>query len=329
MIAHPPAVRASALDSKRFTIDGGELLERRIAEICSEVRERIFECVPRGKIGGLLLAGGYGRGEGGVLQTPEGESPYNDLDFYVFLNGNHLLNEKRFGPILHHAAEELSASAEVEIELKIDSLARWPQLPVTMFSHDVVAGHKWLHGEESLLAGSEYHRDAKAIPLSEAARLLLNRCSGLLFAAEQLLRPEFDSANADFVARNIAKAQLAFGDAVLVAFAQYHWSCLERSRRLKSLGLAEPWFAEIVSHHAAGVEWKLHPSITEPDREALRKLHSEVTEFAWKIWQWLEQRRLGYPFNSPTDYSTWPIDKCPETNPLRNLLVNLRSFRAG
>ncbi|PYL00604.1 MAG: hypothetical protein DME19_04505, partial [Verrucomicrobia bacterium] len=80
---------------------------------------------------------------------------------------------------------------------------------------------------------------AERIPLCEATRLLMNRCSGLLFARERLECAEFSPVDADFVERNLAKAQLAFGDAVLTAFGRYHWSCLERHKRLKSLKMPE------------------------------------------------------------------------------------------
>ena len=44
------------------------------------------------------LGGGYGRGEGGVLRSPESgeDQPYNDLEFYVFTRGSALIAERRF-----------------------------------------------------------------------------------------------------------------------------------------------------------------------------------------------------------------------------------------
>src|SRR2546430_13631947 len=92
-------------------------------------------------------------------------------------------------------------------------------------------GNRWLRGEERLLTGCEQHRDAKRIPVSEATRLMMNRCSGLLLARERLERAEFSPGDADFVGRNLAKAQLAFGDTILTAFGRYDWSCLERHKR--------------------------------------------------------------------------------------------------
>src|SRR2546430_11696875 len=54
-----------------------------------------------------------------------------------------------------------------------------------MFYYDLVLGHKWIIGEDKLLAGCEHHRQADLIPRWEATRLLMNRCSGLLFRSEE------------------------------------------------------------------------------------------------------------------------------------------------
>ncbi len=178
----------------RFTLDGSKSLERHIGSICQKALELIEDST---RIDGLLLGGGYGRGEGGVLRGENGDQPYNDLDFYVFMPGTRWLNEKCHSRGLHQAGEELTSIAGVEVEFKIESLARLRRSPVSMFSYDLLAGHRWIKGDEGLLHGCEHHLHAERIPLHEGARLLLFRCSGLLFATDP-------GQSADFIRRNIA-----------------------------------------------------------------------------------------------------------------------------
>src|SRR6185503_1273964 len=220
------------LSKRCFTVDGSVALEEHLAQTCQKVLTGIMAAVPVSKLEALMLGGGYGRGEGGVLKTEAGDQPYNDLEFYVCLRGNTWQNERRFGPALHQLAEELSPIAGVEVEFKIVSLAKLSFSPVNMFYYDLVMGHRWLWGGEHLLIGCQHHRAADQIPMAEATRLLMNRCSGLLFAREQLQHEPFTPAHADFVGRNLAKARLAFGDVLLTVRGQYHWSCRERHRRL-------------------------------------------------------------------------------------------------
>jgi hypothetical protein len=189
-------------------------------------------------------------------------------------------------------------------------------------------GHRWLLGDDSTFAGCEHHRDAARIPLSEATRLLMNRCSGLLFAREKLERGDFSAEDADFVCRNLAKTELALGDVVLMAFGRYHWSCLERGRRLRALGSADdlPWIEEVRKRHAAGVAFKLQPYRSLLSRDALQEHFCEVSALALRSWLWLENRRLGCGFRSASDYASSHTNKWPGTSSWRNWIANVRVF---
>jgi len=166
------------------------------------------------------------------------------LEFYVYLTGNRLLNERMYGVALHELGQQLSPKAGLHVEFKIDSLSRMRRSPVAIFTHDLVASHRLLFGEEGIFDSCEHHLQSEDIPLSEASHLLLNRCSGLLLAREILLDADRFAALApeqtDFVGRNLAKAQLCLGDAILVAFRRHHWSCTQRHLRLHHLVVPEP-----------------------------------------------------------------------------------------
>ena len=314
---------------KRFTLDGDDALEAHFAVICDSVLHNVRQIVPSRNLEALLLGGGYGRGEGGVLGTPEGDQPYNDLEFYVFISGNRFLNRRRFTPALNHLAHELTKVAGLEVEFHIISSARLRRNKPSMFYYDLLAGHQQLHGNGTVLRGCDHHRDSKQLPLSEATRLLMNRSTGLLLAREKLSGGIITPEQRDFIARNIAKAQLALGDAVLTVCGQYHWSCRERNRRLATLEHTisqEPWFTPVCHHHDSGVEFKLHPHRSSAFATELRQQHENIAQLMLHVWLWVEGKRLQTGFHSARQYATSKIDKCPETNPWRNRLLNLRIF---
>ena len=314
--------------NKRFTIDGSDALEHRLELLCRDVGQGVARIVPASKLGCLVLGGGYGRGEGGVLKTDSDDEPYNDLEFYVFLRGNRLLNQRRYGKALNHLAEQLSLDAGIHIEFKCDSIQRLNQSPVSMFTYDLVAGHHVVCGKEDLFQDCRHHLDAADIPLSEATRLLFNRCTGLLLVREKLAQQTITSEDTDFIGRNLAKAQLALGDAILAVYAKYHWSCLERNRRLMQLSFFEPPpnFCEIMKHHDAGVAFKLHPRRSCGHAREFAGLHRELSRLSSDLWFWLESIRLQEPFFTPRDYSLCPATKCPESRAWQNYLLNLRMF---
>jgi hypothetical protein len=313
----------------RFTLDGDDALERQLAQTCARVLSGIRGLIPAEKLEAVLLGGGYGRGEGGVLRGPGGDRPYNDLEFSVAIAGNRHANEFRFARRLEVLGHILTHLADVEVEFKITSHAELIARPVSMFSYDLVVGHRVLWSQPHLLGlpGCQHHRGAESIPVVEATRLLMNRCSGLLFARVELEHEPFTPAAADFVRRNIAKVQLACGDAVLTAFGRYHWSCLERRHRLEQLAASEPWpwLDAVVRHHATGVEFKLHPTLDESPHAELAALHAEVTALALQCWLCLEARRLGRAFPTAAAYATDPGDKCPGTKRLANFALNFRA----
>ena len=322
------------MSEPRFTLDGSAELEAHLERICERVRDGVRAIVPVDKLDAVLLGGGYGRGEGGVLRTPAGDRPYNDLESFVCVRGHPVLAERKFRHPLHELGERLSPEAGLEVEFKVITLEKLRRSGPSMFYYDLVMGHRWIVGEETLLKGCDHHRAAPLIPLHEATRLLMNRCSGLLFSAERLARTEFTTAAADFVGRNLAKAQLAFGDVLLTARGQYHWSCLERHTRLARLAsepAAKPAvpLVDLHRHHAAGVEFKLHPLRSNETREALAARHAELASLGRQLWLWLEAQRLGRPFATARDYACSPVNKCPETPGLRNRLVNARAFGAA
>src|SRR6266545_2727283 len=57
---------------ERFTLDGGAELEEHLAHTCESVLAGVRGIIPARKLEALLLGGGYGRGEGGVLRTETG-----------------------------------------------------------------------------------------------------------------------------------------------------------------------------------------------------------------------------------------------------------------
>lgn len=324
--------------NSRFTIDGSPAMESHLATTCDQVLAGVRQLAPASQLEGVLLGGGYGRGEGGVLKTPAGDLPYNDLEFYVFLRGNAILAEKKFRHPLHELGERLSPAAGLEVEFKVLTLDKLRRSAPSMFYYDLVAGHRWQLGDDTLLAGCEHHHDAAHIPLYEATRLLMNRCSGLLYAAERLERRDFGPEEADFVGRNLAKAQLAFGDVLLTAHGQYHWSCRERHQRLSqwcaSLAPAKNSFpaetaAKLLAQHESGVDFKLHPHRSTESRESLVARHQELSVLGKTLWLWLESKRLGTAFASAREYAATPLNLCPETSGLRNRLVNARAFGAA
>lgn len=320
---------------ERFTVDGSDPLESRLKELCDQSLKGVQSLIPEANLEAVLLGGGYGRGEGGVLRLPDGDHPYNDLEFFVMVKGGSVWTlDRKYGPALHELGERMSPDAGLDVEFKIFSLPRLRQAPVNMFYYDLVARSRWILGEEKMLQGCEHHLNAKSIPLHEATRLLMNRTSGLLFSKAKLALPDRNEADKDFVGRNLSKLDLAFGDVILTSQGLYHWSCIERKRRLE-IELQESSekypaeFQKLLEPYQTAVEFKQHPtrsnSIAWDELESAWEQRRMLSE---QVWIWLESKRLGTAFKSGTDYADWNGNLCPESIPLKNFLINLKTFKS-
>jgi hypothetical protein len=312
----------------RFTLDGSDALEGHLTQTCQAVAAGVQTLIPASSLEAVVLGGGYGRGQGGVVRSPTGDRPYNDLEFYVFTRGNVLLSERRYRHPLQKLGDQLSPAAGLHVEFKIYSRDKLRTGAVSMFTYDLLSGHQLISGDKDVFRGAEHHLKADQIPLHEATRLLFNRCSGLLLAKDLLRQEALTAAQTDFVGRNLAKVQLALGDAVLTVYGQYHWDCRERHARLNELAASQilPWLFEVRRLHAAGVEFKLHPAVASETKPSLQEQHFQLSNLGQQLWLWLESHRLKCLFASARDYAFSPLPKCAETSRWRNALLNLRTF---
>lgn len=312
--------------NERYTIDGDSELELHLATICDDVSLNLRTLFPARVLEGIVLGGGYGRGEGGVLRGHGRDQSYNDVEYFVFVSGSRILRQRQYGTALDDLGHRLTEKHGIEIEFKLITHRELRRSPRSMFYYDLISGHRLVFGDPSLFDGCDHHREGCLLPLHDGTRLLMNRSSGLLFSLERLQRAEFTTEDADFVGRNIAKAQLALGDVILTERGLYHWSCRTRHERLQTVAQTAALTTALDEHHARGVEFKLRPQRTTASRKELLTLHESVSEEAGKLFLRFESRRLRTVFHTVDDYLDSPLDKCPETHPLRNRLINARQF---
>ena len=86
-------------------------VEKLIAEALDAIRASFAASPESSAIRAVMLGGGYGRGEGGA--TPDG-MPYNDLDFFVVMNGS------KPSPGLRALLDSISAEWKKKLSIDID-----------------------------------------------------------------------------------------------------------------------------------------------------------------------------------------------------------------
>ena len=168
---------------------------------------------------GLVLGGGYGRGEGGATAA---HRLYNDLDLFVFLDAPEAAFPS-FAQRLAPVAAAFTARLGVDVDFTLRTAARLRRDGRRLMVQELLRGHVALDPADFDLAAwsGVRPRAAADLPAGEAARLVMNRGMGLEFARRRLAA---NGGRADaFVLRNLNKAVLGAGDARLIAEGRYAW----------------------------------------------------------------------------------------------------------
>ena len=153
----------------------------------------------------LALGGGYGRGEGGVQLIDGEERPYNDLDFCLAVNDKSRVDQAALQAISQSWAPHLGLHVDFSRPLSPEDLR---DLPPWLVWKELIEGHIHLAGDKEAFTGRGLAWLKRPLPRVEAAKLLLNRGGGLLWAmrVERGIEPEPDQG---FILRNYQKCVLS------------------------------------------------------------------------------------------------------------------------
>ena len=182
----------------------------------------------------VVLGGSYGRGDGGVRLDRENGLLYNDLDFFVFA----CKKTSAYDCLLKELSRKYEHLLHVDVDFsRVLSVKDIKNNTSRLMMQELKRGYFHVCGED-LLEKYLPEKPAEDLPFSEACRLLVNRGMGLLFAGEKI---SANSSDTDFILRNIYKAILGAGDAMLISDGKYRWKLAERLEMIEKSGMPPEW----------------------------------------------------------------------------------------
>jgi hypothetical protein len=322
----------SHADQDRYTLAGPDEVERRIACDQRRVCDEVASLLPAERISALVLAGGYGRGEGGYRRSGPVMVPYNDYDYFLVVNGVSAAARKDLDIALHGTAERLGREFGLEVDFAVLESERLARLPVCLMYSELKWRHRVLLGDPRALDAVQSPPPAD-LPLAEFSRMMLNRGALLLMNARELEEGAVRARSSERFLRYFSKGMLAAGDARLAAAGRYHPLVAERGRRLRGIdwiGTGRERFLDLYEHathiklggDSGGV---LRPG--EPQRLQRLAVHEWLDAF-----RALEAARLGTAPESWQAYAAPSVSKGQGSrrwwSPAHHLALAFRS-RAG
>ncbi|MDC7247300.1 MAG: hypothetical protein PQJ35_03070 [Sphaerochaetaceae bacterium] len=277
----------------------------------------------------LILAGGYGRGEGACVIRENKESPYNDFDLFLVVKDNYTLSDKVM-EVTRSYENILNIEVDIGKPLTVNAIRK---LPHQLMWQDLLQSHKVLAGPADILSAHAPSYLKDDLPRVEALRLLLNRGSGLLQAIGHREKMDGDSSytlpDEDFIRRNREKCTLALGDSLLITHRLYTPPLEQRLERLtesvKSFDIADA--DRILALYTQAVRFKTEPDSIHRDQPSSEDL-KEIASLWISVMLHCESVRTKKSWKDAASYAEDTFIREPQQHTAKNLLRNgLKNIR--
>ncbi len=283
----------------RFTAVGSAEAEAVTEAIVAEVAAAVRQAFSGPELRALLMLGGYGRGEGGVDRSGPVERPHNNLDFLIVAEDS---EGKRLPELRARLAATVAPIVQkhgIGMDTGATTVGRLRRAPSLILWYDMRFGHKTILGDADLMPGMTHFR-LERIPAWDARNLLTNRGTLLLINAAVLEQDRpLDAERRRLLVRHVMKAVIGYGDALLFFLGDFHWSYLEKRRRMGLQAAVSPEFRALYDE-AAGFRFEpRYEPYLERDFVAWMNAVRAALEPVHRL---CEGRRLGRPGLTWSDY---------------------------
>jgi hypothetical protein len=271
----------------KYTIDGTSKLDDLIDSHMSRIIQAVLDKVPKEEIKALILGGGYGRGEGGILLDNGEEKLYNDYDLFVITPNLNRIKLKKIDRELKLVHKELTNQFGIDVDFgPCKPISYLSKAPFWLVFYELKYGHKVIFGEQKILNYLPTW-DGADISLFEAIKLLLNRGVALIQSRLRLL-DNFDEKAIEYVTRNNQKAVMAMGDALLMSEGLYHHSYLKRLDLIERLQSSEKYKliddVTLLTRYRQALEFKFRPTHPLHSRDELWSWTNEIIQLYEKVY---------------------------------------------
>ena len=280
----------------RYTVRGSAEVEAVIATILNDATAALARTLAPESYRCVVLLGGYGRGEGGVVRIGGVERPHNNLDLLIVTRGGVSPDDLKrradhvLAPIAQRHGIGIDVGAIGEGHLRRSScLVMW---------YDMRGGHQTLLGDDTFVPSLERFT-APRIVAFDVLNLLVNRGTLLLINDLILERGTISPGEHQLIVKHAMKAIIGYGDAWLFFRGAYHWSYVEKQRRMRAQADTPQAFRTLYDE---AMEFRFEPSYERHADLDLREYMRELRSALEPVHLQCEGVRLARDIRSWCDY---------------------------
>jgi len=282
------------MDWGRFTVKGTAAVESKITRMLQQIADVFAQKLASDEYKSLILLGGYGRGEGGVLLENGVEKPHNNFDLLLIYKKDisHKMDQ------LHNSLEKLSGTFKIGIDLGTIAASKLKHAQCRVMWYDMRFGHKVILGDKNFVRSIRQFQ-LKNIPDWDVRNLMVNR--GTLMIINDLLldKKELDKAQEKLIVKHIVKAIIGYGDALLYFGGNYSWSYVEKQKQMQKQRQVDSEFKQLYDE---AMEFRFQPDYATFLKKDIKEYTEKLREKFSQIFLHCEQLRLNKNINVWTEY---------------------------
>jgi len=286
----------------QFTFYGIKEAEHFLQDVLYKAKKLFEEKFDEEETAALILIGGYGRGEGGVVKINDHYRPHNNLDLIYIHNQN--IEQSRIDEV-NKALQVIADEEGIGIDLSAINKEKLLSLRGLVIGYDMRFGHKCLLGNSDFLRN---HRafDLYDIDPADARQLLVNRGTLLLINKALLRQETLGEKEKKLIIKHAIKAIIGYGDALLFFHNKYHWSYAQKQTNMMQLKEASP---EIRALYDEAILFRFKPNYERYLQKDMQAYNDELLEALSKVHLECEKLNLEYPSLTWDNYFTMALQK--------------------
>lgn len=263
----------------RLTVKGSKEFDEKLGKVLDDISLDIKTLISEDLYEAVILIGGYGRGEGGVVKVENREYPHNNFDFIVVSKNITKDEEVLLSDMCKSIFDKHTESLGIFVEFTVISASKLLNIDPLVITYDMKYGHKVIAGNSDCLTKNT-NFEVETIPSWDIRNLIVNRGTLLIINDLILEKENLVYKDKKTVIKHWVKAIIGYGDALLFYLGKYHYSYVEKQKRMKALNNIDPKFKAL---YDKAMEFRFQPNYERYDKFNINKYHQFLKAELTKI----------------------------------------------
>jgi len=294
----------------RLTVNGSKHFEEKLSLVLDAMAADINTLVDDSLYEAIILIGGYGRGEGGVIKVDGVELPHNNFDFVVVTKNISSEETSFLEQLCKTIFNTHSKKLGIEVEFSVLSLAKIKRIDPLVITYDMKYGHKLIAGNNDFLV-NESRFELESIPSWDVRNLMVNRGTLLIINDLILQKESLSKKDEKIIVKHWIKAIIGYGDALLYYLGRYDYSYVEKQKRMQRQTAVSNRFKAL---YDKAMNFRFQPNYKRYEKFNLKKYQQFIKEELQKIHYQCEDLALDCVQVESMDYINKAMDQSLDDN---------------